>query len=125
MDKKNSLIFSVTYENYINNVLNDKENKTLGQWKITPEMVEQLKYAYVYLTNSNQMIVKKYEIEFLNMEMKKKAITIMRINTVLYLKIVRMFSLNIHTHQYKGVITEIMMKWMRYQKLKRVKLTVA
>ena len=64
MNKKNSLIFSVTYENYINNVLNDKENKTLGQWKITPEMVEQLKYAYAYLTNSNQMIVKKYEIEF-------------------------------------------------------------
>ena len=64
MNKKNSLIFSVTYENYMSNVLNDKENKTLGQWKITPEMVEQLKYAYVYLTNSNQMIVKKYEIEF-------------------------------------------------------------
>ena len=63
INKKNSLIFSITYENYMNNVLNDKENKTLGQWKIIPEMVDQLKYAYAYLTNSNQMIVKKYEIE--------------------------------------------------------------
>ena len=37
MDKKNSLIFSVTYKNYMNNVLNDKENKSLGQWEIIPE----------------------------------------------------------------------------------------
>ena len=72
IDNKNSLIFSVTYENYMSNVLNDKENKTLGQWKITPEMVEQLKYAYAYLTNSNQMIVKKYEIEFFEHGNEKK-----------------------------------------------------
>ena len=63
MNKKNSLIFSVTYKNYMNNVLNDKENKSLGQWEIIPEMIDQLKYAYAYLTNSNQMVVKKYEIE--------------------------------------------------------------
>ena len=63
MDKKNSLIFSVTYKNYMNNILNDKENKSLGQWEIIPEMIDQLKYAYAYLTNSNQMVVKKYEIE--------------------------------------------------------------
>ena len=63
INKKNSLIFSVTYENYMKHILNDKENKTLGQWKIIPEMTEQLKYAYAYLTNSNQMIVKKYEIQ--------------------------------------------------------------
>ena len=48
MNKKNSLIFSVTYENYMNNILNDKENKSLGQWKIDPEMIDQLKYAYAY-----------------------------------------------------------------------------
>ena len=40
MNKKNSLIFSVTYKNYMNNVLNDKENKSLGQWKIIPEMID-------------------------------------------------------------------------------------
>ena len=40
MNKKNSLIFSVTYENYMNNVLNDKENKSLGQWRIAPEMTD-------------------------------------------------------------------------------------
>ena len=62
MNKKNSLIFSVTYENYMNNVLNDKENKSLGQGRIAPEMIDELKYAYVYVTSSDKMIVKKYEI---------------------------------------------------------------
>ena len=58
-----SLIFSVTYENYQKNILKDKENKTLGQWKLSDKIVEQLKYAYVYLKDSNGMIVKKYTIE--------------------------------------------------------------
>ena len=72
INKKNSLIFSVTYENYMKHILNDKENKTLGQWKIIPEMTEQLKYAYAYLTNSNQMIVKKYEIQSFEYGNEKK-----------------------------------------------------
>ena len=72
MNKKNSLIFSVTYENYMNNILNDKENKSLGQWKIDPEMIDQLKYAYAYLTNSNQMIVKRYEIDHFEYESAEK-----------------------------------------------------
>ena len=72
MNKKNSLIFSVTYENYMNNILNDKENKSLGQWKIDPEMIDQLKYAYAYLTNSNQMIVKRYEIDYFEYESVEK-----------------------------------------------------
>ena len=72
MNKKNSLIFSVTYENYMNNILNDKENKSLGQWKIDPEMIDQLKYAYAYLTNSNQMIVKRYEIDHFEYESVEK-----------------------------------------------------
>ena len=46
----------------MNNVLNDKENKSLGQGRIAPEMIDELKYAYVYLTSSDKMIVKKYEI---------------------------------------------------------------
>ena len=72
MNNKNSLIFSVTYENYMNNILNDKENKSLGQWKIDPEMIDQLKYAYAYLTNSNQMIVKRYEIDHFEYESVEK-----------------------------------------------------
>ncbi len=43
-----SLIFSVTYENYQKNILKDKENKTLGQWQLSDKIVEKLKYAYVY-----------------------------------------------------------------------------
>ena len=72
MDKKNSLIFSVTYENYMNNVLNDKENKSLGQWRIAPEMIDELKYAYAYLTSSDKMIVKKYEIDHFEYESTEK-----------------------------------------------------
>jgi len=63
MKTKNSLIYSVSYENYQNKILTDKENKTQGSWNISKDMVSELKYAYVYLTNSEQMIVKKYEIE--------------------------------------------------------------
>ena len=63
MKTKNSLIYSVSYENYQNKILTDKENKTQGSWNISPEMIGELKYAYVYLKNSEKMIVKKYEIE--------------------------------------------------------------
>lgn len=58
-----SLVFSVTYENYIKNIKQDKQNKTLGQWSIKDDMINTLKYAYVYLVGSNQMVVKKYYIE--------------------------------------------------------------
>ena len=58
-----SLVFSVTYENYIKNIKQDKENKTLGQWSIKDEMINNIKYAYVYLVGSNQMVVKKYYLE--------------------------------------------------------------
>jgi len=60
--KEDSLIFSVTYQNYLNRVLIDKENKTLGAWQIKKDL-KTIKYAYVYLKGSKQMIVKKYEIE--------------------------------------------------------------
>ena len=58
-----SIVFSVTYENYIKNIKQDKQNKTLGEWLIKDEMIDILKYSYVYLVGSNQMIVKKYHIE--------------------------------------------------------------
>ena len=56
-------MYSVNYDNYQNKVLNDKENKTQGSWLISKDMTQELKYAYVYLKNSEKMIVKKYHIE--------------------------------------------------------------
>ena len=60
---EDSLVFSVTYENYIKNIKQDKQNKTLGEWSIKDDNINTLKYAYVYLVGSNQMVVKKYYIE--------------------------------------------------------------
>ena len=54
MKTKNSLMYSVTYENYQKNILNDKENRTQGSWNISSEMTHELKYAYVYLKNSEK-----------------------------------------------------------------------
>ena len=61
--KKDSIIFSVNYENYQTKILEDKIDKTLGSWSMNEVMFRDLKYAYAYLKNSRQMIVKKYEIE--------------------------------------------------------------
>ena len=61
--KNDSLIYSVSYENYQTKILEDKINKTQGSWTMNEDMFRHLKYAYVYLKNSKQMIVKKYEIE--------------------------------------------------------------
>ena len=36
---EDSLVFSVTYENYIKNIKQDKQNKTLGEWLIKDEMI--------------------------------------------------------------------------------------
>ena len=63
MKIKNSLIYSVNYENYQSKIITDKANKTQGSWKVSSEMTGELKYAYVYLKNSEKMVVKKYEIE--------------------------------------------------------------
>ena len=72
IDNKNSLIFSVNYENYQKNILTDKENRTLGEWSISKDMTNELKYAYAYLTNSEQMIVKKYEVEHFELAKEEK-----------------------------------------------------
>ena len=58
-----SLVFSVTYENYMKNIKQDKANKLLGQWSIKDELVPDLKYAYAYLTSSDKLIVKKFHVE--------------------------------------------------------------
>ena len=58
-----SLIFSVTYENYIKNINIDKPDKKLGKWSLGEQMTKQIKFAYTYLKDSDQMIVKKHYID--------------------------------------------------------------
>ena len=58
-----SLIFSVTYENYIKNINIDKPDKKLGKWSLGEQMTNQIKFAYTYLKDSDQMIVKKHYID--------------------------------------------------------------
>lgn len=55
-------MYSVSYENYQNKILHDKENMTQGSWSIHKDMVNELQYAYAYLKNSEKMIVKKFYI---------------------------------------------------------------
>ena len=65
MNKSNldSLIFSVTYENYIKNISIDKPDKKLGKWSLSEQMTNHIKFAYTYLKDSDQMIVKKHYID--------------------------------------------------------------
>ena len=58
-----SLIFSVTYENYIKNISIDKPDKKLGKWSLSVQMTNQIKFAYTYLKDSDQMVVKKHYID--------------------------------------------------------------
>ena len=58
-----SIVFSVTYENYIKYILKDKPEKKMGAWNIADHMTNIIKFAYTYLKDSDQMIVKKYYID--------------------------------------------------------------
>ena len=58
-----SLIFSVTHENYIKNISIDKSDKKLGKWSLSEQMTMQIRFAYTYLKDSDQMIVKKHYID--------------------------------------------------------------
>ena len=58
-----SIVFSVTYENYIKYILKDKPEKKVGEWNIGDHMTNLLKFGYTYLKDSDQMIVKKYYID--------------------------------------------------------------
>ena len=60
---KDSLIWSINFENYEKDILKDKNNRTLGAWHIKDENINNIKYAYAYLTGSGQMLVKKFWIE--------------------------------------------------------------
>ena len=52
-----SLIFSVTYENYINNISIDKPDKKLGKWSLSEHMINQIKFAYTYLKDSDLSLI--------------------------------------------------------------------
>jgi hypothetical protein len=65
-----SVIFSVTYDNYQKNIKSDKEHKTVGEWAIVPENFQKVKYGYAYLKGSDKMVVKKFHIQ--NFEYSKK-----------------------------------------------------
>jgi len=58
-----SIVFSVTYENYIKHILKDKPEKKVGEWNIGDHMTNLLKFGYTYLKDSDQMIVKKHYID--------------------------------------------------------------
>ncbi len=58
-----SIVFSVTYENYIKHILKDKPEKKVGEWDIEDHKINLLKFGYTYLKDSDQMIVKKYYID--------------------------------------------------------------
>jgi len=56
-------IWSTTYERYEKYIKKDKEDKKLGQWNLHEDKIKNLKYSYVYLKDSGNLIVKKYKIE--------------------------------------------------------------
>jgi len=58
-----SFIWSTTYERYERNIKKDREDKRLGQWNLHEDKIKNLKYSYVYLKDSRNLIVKKYKIE--------------------------------------------------------------
>ena len=58
-----SIVFSVTYENYIKHILKDKPEKKVGEWDIEDHKINLLKFGYTYLKDSDQMIVKKHYID--------------------------------------------------------------
>ena len=58
-----SFIWSTTYERYEININKDREDKRLGQWNLHEDKIKNLKYSYVYLKDSGNLIVKKYKIE--------------------------------------------------------------
>jgi len=60
---KDCMVFSVLYELYERNIKNGTSNNKLGVWGIEEKYLNSIKYAYVYLTDSNGMIVKKYKID--------------------------------------------------------------
>ena len=61
--EEDAFIFSCDWTNYQNNILIDKENRTVGAWNLDRNKIPYVKYGYAYLTNSDKTVVKKYYIE--------------------------------------------------------------
>jgi len=59
---EDSIVFSSLYTNYESYLKNDNPKNRHGIWKIEKQRLDLLKYAYVYLTDSGGMIVRKYKI---------------------------------------------------------------
>ncbi|MCH1612133.1 MAG: hypothetical protein L7S72_02445 [Flavobacteriales bacterium] len=70
--EEDAFIFSCDWVNYQNNILIDKENKTVGAWNLDRNKLSYLKYAYAYLTNSDKTVVKKFHIEQFETAKKEK-----------------------------------------------------
>jgi len=58
-----AFIFSCDWGNYQDNILIDKESKTVGAWSLDREKIKSVKYAYAYLTNSDKTVVKKFHVD--------------------------------------------------------------
>jgi hypothetical protein len=61
--EENAFIFSCDWDKYQQNILIDKENRTVGAWSLDRDKIDNVKYAYAYLTNSDKTVVKKFHIE--------------------------------------------------------------
>ncbi len=70
--EEDALIFSCDWNNYQQNILIDKENRTVGAWSLDRNKIQYLKYAYAYLTNSDKTVVKKFYIESFEDAKKEK-----------------------------------------------------
>jgi hypothetical protein len=70
--EEDALIFSCDWVNYQNNILIDKENRTVGAWNLDRNKLSYVKYAYAYLTNSDKTVVKKWHIEKFETAKKEK-----------------------------------------------------
>jgi hypothetical protein len=70
--EEDAFIFSCDWDNYQNNILIDKENRTVGAWNLDRNKLSYLKYGYAYLTNSDKTVVKKFHIEQFETAKKEK-----------------------------------------------------
>ena len=61
--EEDAFIFSCDWDKYQQNILIDKENRTVGAWSLDRNKIDNVKYAYAYLTNSDKTVVKKFHIE--------------------------------------------------------------
>ena len=66
------MVVSSAYETYKKNIEFDRLDRTLGQWHISKKHIPHIKFVYVYLNFSANMLIKKYEIEKFEFSKKEK-----------------------------------------------------